>query len=289
MRKEQSTRARREPGADHRTQRKNFEPRMQREQDTYQACRRDELLARFAAGNLSADEWSELLLMAFKDQAVFDALTTRQVVQELMDDRVSRALVIATQAKIARARGLMLFAMRQLPSNTRSNPGHVEAPGNEHTIGEETPKSIDVFVSYSHHDRRWLEELRVSLKPYVRDEGISVWDDTCIRSGTQWRDALRAVVQSAKVSVFLVSRHFLASDFIARNELQPLLEQAALEARQVMWIPVSASAWERQRLATFQALTDPGKPLDTLKKPQQARAFVHIAEKIHRALRCADS
>ena len=28
-----------------------------------------------------------------------------------------------------------------------------------------------VFVSYSHHDREWLDRVNVHLKPLVRDQG----------------------------------------------------------------------------------------------------------------------
>ncbi len=40
-----------------------------------------------------------------------------------------------------------------------------------------------VFISYSHKDAKWLERLRVHLKPIERDRIIDLWDDTKIAVG----------------------------------------------------------------------------------------------------------
>ncbi|MBV8099940.1 MAG: toll/interleukin-1 receptor domain-containing protein [Verrucomicrobia bacterium] len=40
-----------------------------------------------------------------------------------------------------------------------------------------------VFISYSHTDKEWLERLQKMLSPLVRNETISVWDDTMIPGG----------------------------------------------------------------------------------------------------------
>jgi hypothetical protein len=32
-----------------------------------------------------------------------------------------------------------------------------------------------VFISYSHADDKWLNELRIHLEPYVRRTAITVW------------------------------------------------------------------------------------------------------------------
>ena len=84
-----------------------------------------------------------------------------------------------------------------------------------------------VFISYSHHDVRHLERLRVHLRPLERDHIIEVWDDTRPSPGTNWRDAIVEALSSAKVGILLISADFLASDFIVNNELPPLLKAAS--------------------------------------------------------------
>jgi hypothetical protein len=47
-----------------------------------------------------------------------------------------------------------------------------------------------VFISYSHKDKEWLEKLTTMLKPLVRNQTINVWDDTKIKAGSQWKDEI---------------------------------------------------------------------------------------------------
>jgi internalin A len=42
-----------------------------------------------------------------------------------------------------------------------------------------------VPISYSHKDRKWLEDLQTILKPLVHEHSISVWDDTKMKGGAQ--------------------------------------------------------------------------------------------------------
>ena len=74
-------------------------------------------------------------------------------------------------------------------------------------------------MSYSHEDRPWLERLRVHLRPLERAGLVDLWDDRRIKPGTRWRDEIRNAMAEARIAVLLVSADFLASDFIASNEL----------------------------------------------------------------------
>lgn len=137
-----------------------------------------------------------------------------------------------------------------------------------------------VFISYSHEDQLWLEQLQKHLKPYVRNATIAVWDDTKIRTGNKWRTTIADALAAARVGVLLVSPNFLASDFIAEQELPPLLQAAAKEGLTIVWIPISASAFKQTPIAEFQAAHAPTRPLDSLSPSDQNQAWVAICEKI---------
>ena len=128
-----------------------------------------------------------------------------------------------------------------------------------------------VFISYSHKDKRWLEELQTHLKPFVRNEKIALWDDKQIDPGAQWQEEIAQALQSAQSAVLLVSPDFLASDFIAEKELPPLLDAAKQRGLTIYWIAVSTSAYEQAGIDRYQCANNPARPLDKLSKPQKQR------------------
>src|SRR5690348_15767980 len=76
-----------------------------------------------------------------------------------------------------------------------------------------------VFVSYSHDDRDWLNRLVQHVAVLERRGLIDVWSDGRIAAGADWEAAIEAALSSAKVAVLLVSPAFLASEFIWKREM----------------------------------------------------------------------
>ena len=143
------------------------------------------------------------------------------------------------------------------------------------------PSRTKIFISYSHQDAAWLERLRVHLKPLEPDCGADIWDDTRIQSGARWREEIRRALESAGVAILLVSADFLASDFIASNELPPLLKAAEEEGTVILPLILSPSGFKRhQALSEFQAFNDPSRPLINMSKGGQEALFEKVAERV---------
>jgi len=138
-----------------------------------------------------------------------------------------------------------------------------------------------VFISYSHRDGDWLAKLQTHLRPFVREAKMKIWDDTQISAGADWKQGITQALAAAKVAVLLVSPEFVASDFIAVEEVPPLLAAAKNEGVTILWVPVRASSYKRTPIAAYQAAHPPETPLATLSDADCDGAFVDICEKIH--------
>jgi predicted transcriptional regulator len=137
-----------------------------------------------------------------------------------------------------------------------------------------------VFFSYSRKDKKWLERFQATLKPLIRANQLSVWDDTKIEAGDIWRDEIKQALASAKVAVLLVTTNFLNSDFIAEHELPPLLEAAQKEGLRILLVVIGHSLFEETELGRYQAVNDPSKPLAGMTAASREKEIVRICREI---------
>lgn len=128
-----------------------------------------------------------------------------------------------------------------------------------------------VFISYSHIDRKWLNEIKVHLKPYMRGEDFFVWDDQQISPGSKWADEIQKALDTARVAVLLVSPDFLASDFIMSVELPRIIKKAESDNLTIIWVPIRESAYKITPLQSYQAAYPPSKPLEAVLKITDSR------------------
>ncbi len=140
-----------------------------------------------------------------------------------------------------------------------------------------------VFISYSHKDVKFLDELLTHLKPLERAGKLTKWSDRQIGPGSNWFAEIQESLARAKAAILLVTPSFLASDFIHEHELGPLLRKAEEGGVRILWIPVRAASYEETALKSYQALSSPDKPLAQM-KAERDTAWVKICKEINKAL-----
>ena len=158
-------------------------------------------------------------------------------------------------------------------TNTKDN-------GSKSKNATKPPTRDQVFISYSHEDKKWFDELKLHLDI---DQQLQVWDDQKIRAGDLWRKEINQALLRAKVAVLLVSPHFLRSDFIKKKELPPILNAAKNKGLTIVWIPISFCRYKKTEIEQYQAAYSPKEPLDGLNDSKRNGAWVKICEKIEEA------
>ena len=146
-------------------------------------------------------------------------------------------------------------------------------------------KKDQLFLSYSHRDSRHLDELKPHLQ-FLEERGlVSFWDDQKIEYGADWRKEIEQALARTRIAILLVSADFLVSDFINRYEL-PVLLEAAQKGESLIWpIIVGYCLFFQSSLSAFQALNDPMRPLERLKKSERQQVWAQVAARLVSALK----
>lgn len=144
------------------------------------------------------------------------------------------------------------------------------------------PARASVIISYSHKDKKYLDDLLTHLKPLTRAGRVSHWSDKQIKPGSEWAAEIEAALKAARVAVLLVTKDFLASDFIHEHELGPLLKRAKEEGVVILWVLVRDCNWKKTPLSGLQAAYPTDKPLTRHTWGRDA-AWVAICDEIEKA------
>ncbi len=143
-----------------------------------------------------------------------------------------------------------------------------------------------VFVSYSHIDSEYLARLKVHLRPFEREGLVEVWSDTKIKTGQLWKKEISEAIDGAAVAILLVSVDFLASEFIAEDELPPLLKNAEGEGVKILPVVLKPCAFlDINEISQFQSINDPHNPIVALVEADRERIWYQLARTVRDELR----
>jgi hypothetical protein len=142
------------------------------------------------------------------------------------------------------------------------------------------PSHPHVFIGYSHKDKKYLEELHTHLAYYTRTGQIDFWDNTKIQPGAKWHEEMEKALSMARVAVLLVSADFLASDFIANNDLPSLLASTAHRGTIIYTVILRPCTFNNTELAQFHPINDSANPLSAMGKGKREAVWAKIAELI---------
>ena len=130
--------------------------------------------------------------------------------------------------------------------------------------GEDMTLPLKVFISYSHKDEEFKDDLVTMLEGLRRQGVIEPWQDRCIEEGDEWYQAIQDAMKDCDLAVLLVSQHFIASRFIQDTELPRLLKRRQGQGLRVVPIIVRPCMWQSEpALVHLNALPKDGKAVVT--------------------------
>lgn len=142
-----------------------------------------------------------------------------------------------------------------------------------------------VLITCSHKDREWSERMLRMLRPLLRDNIITVWKDTPIKLGENWKSEIEQTLAKVKIVILLVSADYLASDFFHGKELSKILATAEQQELHIIWVCLNYCRIEETFLVRYQAAHDITTPLARLSNSQQNTILVGICNLIKTILK----
>jgi TIR domain len=144
----------------------------------------------------------------------------------------------------------------------------------------------EVFISYAHEDRSYLNELIAHLSILQKRKLISTWRDTDISPGTEWESQIMHRLNSAQIILLLVSSDFIHSDFAYGKEMERAIQRHQADEARVIPIILRPVYWKGAPFDILDVL-----PVDANKKvkpitswARRDEGYLNVVEGIAQAI-----
>ncbi len=144
-------------------------------------------------------------------------------------------------------------------------------------------KRLKLFISYSHKDKEYREELNGHLSQLLRDGLIEIWSDLQILAGDVWHKEIVSKLNNSDIILLLVSADFICSEFCYCTEMKIALERHKNNESIVIPVLLRDVDWGTSELAELQALPEGGVPVK--KWSDRDEAFANVARGIRKSIK----
>lgn len=143
-------------------------------------------------------------------------------------------------------------------------------------------RAARIFLSYSHEDEKYKNELIKHLSGLRRKGIIENWHDRLIPPGTDLDEAIDENLRAADIILFLVSSDFLASDYIWKSEVRQAMERNNSGDAVVIPVILREVSWQDTPFGQLLALPTDAKPV--VEWPSHDSGFRNVVEGIRSAV-----
>lgn len=170
------------------------------------------------------------------------------------------------------------YVYRLIELNAPPEDGsHVSVKSPNHSSKKKT-----VFVSYSHKDAIFMEQLEIHLAMMKRRGAIGTWSDRMIRPSEDWKGHIDLALEQAEIVLMLVSADFCASDYCWDVEMKRALERHANGDARVVPIAIRPCDWTGAPFSSIQGLPSNLRPVSLW--PDRDAAWLDVVSGIAKLL-----
>jgi len=143
---------------------------------------------------------------------------------------------------------------------------------------------LKVFYSYAHEDEALRARLDEHLELLARQNLVVRWHDRHISAGTEWNEVIGDALASADIVLLLVSKAFMASEYIRSVEIPEAMkvhDSGSARVVPVLLEPVDGA--ETLPFSKIQMIPSEAKPISDW--DDSAKALMDVARSIRRIAR----
>lgn len=133
-----------------------------------------------------------------------------------------------------------------------------------------------IFISYSHKDESFKDELVKHLHPFELTQKAKVWHDGMIGAGIYWDKTIKGNLEKADIVLLLVSSDALTSEYINNVEIKKSMERNKKGENIVIPVVLRPCNWTILPIGNIQALPKGGKAISTWNN--QDEAYENVAK-----------
>lgn len=128
-----------------------------------------------------------------------------------------------------------------------------------------------IFISYSHLDKKYTEELSDHFGILSRLKETAIWYDREIRPGAVIDDTILTYLSNSDIILLMVSPHFVKSDYCWEIEMRCALERH--QSGNCIVVPIivrPTPQWQKSSFGKLLAMPPNGKPITSFKSREDA-------------------
>jgi hypothetical protein len=140
-------------------------------------------------------------------------------------------------------------------------------------------QSKKIFISYAHEDRDFVDQL-IPFLNIVKIHNIDFWFDQKLRPGDDWSAEIQNAIETARMTICLVSNSYLGSDFVQTREF-PAIQTRQKEGMILFPIIMKDCLWKViPWFKNVQVFPEGETPIEEFNDKEKEKAFMEIVQHV---------